>query len=189
VISLRVLCPEDENLLLSWRNKPDVAQWMYAEGLVTPIEHHGWFKRILAGGNWRYWVVVADERSVGIVNLTKISTHQRCCEFGMYVGEESARGTGAAAAAVYLALDQAFDVLQMHRVVCEALAHNDRAIGLYERIGFRREGLLRERIPRDGTYLDVAVLAVLASEWSTLRPGLSHQLSERNLIERGDVHE
>jgi len=52
-----------------------------------------------------------------------------------------------------------------HRVVIDPVAHNERAIRAYEKVGFRRVGIMREyqREP-DGSWSDGLLLDLLARE-------------------------
>ena len=59
----------------------------------------------------------------------------------------------------------AFKELGMHRVVVEAIVGNDRAIALYESVGFRREGILRDRAQQSHGYVDVVIMGILEFEW------------------------
>ncbi len=47
----------------------------------------------------------------------------------------------------------------MTRLEIEAFATNPRAIALYERLGFEREGVRREAALVDGRYVDIVCLA------------------------------
>lgn len=49
----------------------------------------------------------------------------------------------------------------IRRVEVRAWANNPRAIRLYESLGFNREGILRDAILTDGTYVDVVLLSYL----------------------------
>ena len=48
-----------------------------------------------------------------------------------------------------------------HRVELTVREHNTRAIALYEKIGFKTEGVQREAVHVDGAYEDVILMAVL----------------------------
>ena len=50
---------------------------------------------------------------------------------------------------------------QILRIELNVFADNDRAIGLYERFGFVREGLMRKYALRDGQYVDSLMMARL----------------------------
>jgi aminoglycoside 6'-N-acetyltransferase len=59
-----------------------------------------------------------------------------------------------------------FDVRGHHRLTIDPSAANERAIRAYERVGFRRVGVMRayERGP-DGTFHDGLLLELLRGEW------------------------
>jgi RimJ/RimL family protein N-acetyltransferase len=61
-------------------------------------------------------------------------------------------------------LQHAFGDLNIHRVYLSVLADNARAIRLYERIGFRHEGVQREAVFKCGRYIDLLTMAALASD-------------------------
>ena len=47
----------------------------------------------------------------------------------------------------------------------QSTSYNDRALHVYESVGLRREGLLRETILVDGKYENLVVLGILEDEW------------------------
>jgi RimJ/RimL family protein N-acetyltransferase len=59
-----------------------------------------------------------------------------------------------------------FAELNLHRIELDVLATNARAIHLYERLGFRREGTLRDAQFRGGVYIDLVLMAILEREWA-----------------------
>ncbi|MEW6284212.1 MAG: GNAT family protein, partial [Candidatus Eremiobacterota bacterium] len=58
----------------------------------------------------------------------------------------------------------AFEELRLHRLVARVLEHNDRARHLFEKVGFRQEGLERESHFAGGRYWNVTVLSLLDRE-------------------------
>jgi putative acetyltransferase len=94
---------------------------------------------------------------------------------GLHVG----RGKGRHAASLGLSVDDAFhgrgigrklmeamldvadNYLGLNRVELEVMADNPRAIRLYERLGFEREGCKRKAVFRGGEFVDVLVMARL----------------------------
>lgn len=183
MLTLRNVRVSDRDLVLGWRNQPEVSRWMFTDHVITVEEHAVWFAAMLEDPNVRYWIIELDHVPQGVVHLTSIaSIHQRC-EWGIYLGETTARGTGAGEAASFLSLDAAFSELRMERVTCEVLATNERALGLYERIGFRREGCLRSYVTKGSVRHDVLVMSILRPEWATVRPGILSRLQQRHLIE------
>jgi UDP-4-amino-4,6-dideoxy-N-acetyl-beta-L-altrosamine N-acetyltransferase len=182
VLSLQPTTDADRDAVRAWRNQPDVARWMYTDHEITEAEHAAWFARHLASPTDRSWVIRWQGRGVGLVNLSGIDTANGRAEWGIYLADAAARGTGAADGATFLSLDHAFGPLHLQRVTCEAIADNHRAIRLYERMGFRREGHRRAHVVRGDERLDVVDLGLLADEWGRLRPGHHDRLVSRGVL-------
>ncbi|MCI4320862.1 MAG: GNAT family N-acetyltransferase [Thermoplasmata archaeon] len=77
-----------------------------------------------------------------------------------------------------LLLAYAFEVERVHRVAIQTDLRNERSQRAIERIGGRREGVLREnRIVRDGYRRSSVVYSILAEEWPELRTRLDGWIS------------
>ena len=57
-----------------------------------------------------------------------------------------------------------FNVLKMHRIYLEVFADNERALKLYEKSGFKKEGILRDKILKNGVFKDVLIMGVINNE-------------------------
>jgi RimJ/RimL family protein N-acetyltransferase len=66
-----------------------------------------------------------------------------------------------------LALNFAFEELNMHRVQLTVFQYNERAVALYEKLGFQKEGVYREFLHRDGKRYDMYLYGLLRSEWES----------------------
>jgi RimJ/RimL family protein N-acetyltransferase len=104
-----------------------------------------------------------SDRCIGHVGLYKLDHRVRKGEFGIVI-EESQWGKGFGRRATSAALEFGFDQLNLNKIDLEVLATNLRAIALYERIGFRKDGLLREEQFRDGHYVDLVIMSILRRE-------------------------
>ena len=74
------------------------------------------------------------------------------------------QGRGLASEAVTLALLYAFDVLELRRVEADVDPRNLPSCKVLERLGFQREGLLRERWNVNAEICDTALYGLLARE-------------------------
>lgn len=81
------------------------------------------------------------------------------------IGERDYWGRGYGTDAMRLTLRYAFDELNLHRVTLTVWDVNERAIRSYEKAGFKREGLQRETMLREGRRVDTVVMGVLREEW------------------------
>lgn len=82
-----------------------------------------------------------------------------------------ARGHGYLQEAAGALLGYGFDRLHLRRIEAEIDAGNAPAARALERLGFRREGLLRERWSVNGRIADAAFYGLLAREWSARTAG------------------
>ncbi|RKR43763.1 GNAT family protein [Paraburkholderia sp. BL17N1] len=126
-----------------------------------------WFDSYLGSrtNNVRLAVCLASTQEVvGVTYLLGIDWVSRCAEFSIQIGAETARGRGIGEAATRQTLEHAFGDLNLHRISLTVLASNARAIALYEKVGFRAEGLLRQAVFKGDRYLDVMPMAILAAD-------------------------
>jgi RimJ/RimL family protein N-acetyltransferase len=108
---------------------------------------------------------VGDGALIGTIGFYEIEWANQGAWLGMGIGERDAWGQGCGTEALHLALQYAFDELNLHRITLTAIAYNERAIALYERAGFQREGVFREFGQRDGRRYDMYLYGLLRPEW------------------------
>jgi L-amino acid N-acyltransferase len=109
-------------------------------------------------------VLVADEggRVLGWGSLSRYSdrpAYEHTVEVSTYV-DETARGRGIGGALATALLQRAAGA-GMHVVLARICAENDVSLGMYDRLGFERVGVLREVGEKFGRLLDVVILQKL----------------------------
>lgn len=78
------------------------------------------------------------------------------------------RGRGYGGEAIGLVLELAFEGLGLHRIGCDVLSINSRALGVYRSVGFTVEGRLRDAY-RDGDgFCDAIVMGLLEDDYRSL---------------------
>lgn len=109
-----------------------------------------------------------DDRVIGGVTLFAIDRRQGRAEIG-YSLRSDRWGRGLAREALQLALAHAIDTLGLRRVEADIDPRNTGSCGLAERMGFVREGVLRERWLVAGDLQDSAMYGLLARDWRALQ--------------------
>ena len=66
-------------------------------------------------------------------------------------------------------LGWAFEDAGAHRGWLDCKEYNDRALHVYESVGLKREGVMRETILVNGTYENLVMLGILDREWRALQ--------------------
>lgn len=110
-----------------------------------------------------------SDEYLGQIALERIDQVVRCAAVTLQM-RPAYRGRGYGTEAIELVLGFAFDGLGLHRVGIEVLAINARAKSLYENLGFRLEGRLRDA-HRDGDgWCDALVMGLLEDEYRAGQP-------------------
>lgn len=107
----------------------------------------------------------SDGAFVGWCSATRWDPQHRSISLG-YVYDEAVWGRGYAAESVAALLQWVFDTLDAHRVQAVTDTRNDASVRLLERLGFTREGTLREDCTVDGEVSDSHVYGLLRREWA-----------------------
>jgi RimJ/RimL family protein N-acetyltransferase len=108
---------------------------------------------------------------LGFIEVDGILWSQGAAWLGIGIGDRDNWGKGIGAEVMRLALKFAFAELNLHRVQLTVFAYNDRAIALYEKLGFQREGIFREFLHRDGARYDMYLYGLLRREWEARQAG------------------
>ncbi len=114
-------------------------------------------------------VTRTDMQLVGSVGLKDIDQEHGQAEMGFWIGVDW-WGQGYATEATKAVLQFGFETLRLNRIHAHHMLRNPASGRVLEKIGMKREGVLRERVRKWGVFEDVAVLSVLRKEW----PGHDH---------------
>jgi putative acetyltransferase len=94
--------------------------------------------------------------------MVRETRHRRSHAAGLGMAVHDAyAGRGAGTALMQALVDLADRWWNIKRLELDVYVDNDRAIALYERFGFEREGVLRAYAWRDGAYVDTIAMARL----------------------------
>jgi RimJ/RimL family protein N-acetyltransferase len=112
-----------------------------------------------------------SDELLGLIFLDGILWSNRTAWIALAFGEEQNRGKGYGYEAMQLLLRFAFHELNLHRVQLSVFEYNIRAIKLYEKLGFVREGAQREFLQRDGRRYALIFYGLLIHEWESSTRG------------------
>lgn len=111
---------------------------------------------------------VADGTPVGRIVLKSHDVKNRHAQIGISMRSEH-QGRGYGTEAVALLVDHGFRQYDLHKVKLDVRATNERAVALYERLGFQVDARLREARYRDGAYHDVLDMSLRRPVWDAVR--------------------
>ncbi len=165
-IYLRPMAEEDTDMIVAWRNKPSVKNYFIYQADFTREGHLYWLHEVVEKGRACQMVICdkADDKPLGSVYIRDIDHTHHKGEYGIFIGEETARGRGIGTQAAKLMIKHGFEELGLHRIYLRALAGNDQAVRSYEKAGFEHEGYLRDDVCINGKYVDIVWMAIVNKE-------------------------
>lgn len=166
-VCLRPVALRDASMIRRWHNDPVLMRLArVGEKKTTNTDERNDIRAARSSDNQTYHIIVkrSDNTPIGFVRFIYIDRKSGNVWLRMMIGDKKAWGKGYALDAMQTYLKWLFDVIGVHRVTLECYSTNKRAIEFYERIGFKREGVLREAVLIDGRYRDIFAFGMLSTE-------------------------
>jgi len=173
--------PKDLELLYQQKNDPEVAGLLggftfgYARAdLAEWIEFHRQRKDEVL------WIIADGETDdcLGHVGLYKLDHRIRSAEFAILLGAKHRWGQGIGREVTRGVVEYGFQMLNLNRIELNVLEHNERARRLYQSLGFREEGLLRQAQFKDGRYWNLVLMGLLREEYQPQEPLAAERRTE-----------
>jgi UDP-4-amino-4,6-dideoxy-N-acetyl-beta-L-altrosamine N-acetyltransferase len=161
---LRPLALTDLRRCVKWFSDPEVIRFLGRNSPVTMAEEERWFRDYERRTDEQIFAIEVEGDHIGNLGLHKIDRIHRKAEVGIVIGEPTFWSKGYGTEAMRLALRYGFDDLGLNKVSLDVLETNVRAIRTYERLGFQREGLHRDEAYKDGRFINVIRMSLLARE-------------------------
>jgi RimJ/RimL family protein N-acetyltransferase len=137
---LRLLCDDDLETTLSWRNRPEVRRWFHDPRVLPDDAYRRWYDEYRVRDNDFVFVVELTggrPRPIGQASIYDIDWETGRGEFGrLMIGEMDATGKGHGGAATELLLSFTFSRLGLREIFLTVLTGNVPALRIYGRCGF-----------------------------------------------------
>ena len=174
-ISLEYFTLADAGRLISWFSSSRLL-FQFDPNLTYPLTKQQLEARFIdynrrGAPHFAFRVVQAELGPIGHIELFPTDYHNK---FGVIshvlIGDEKLRGQGYGTKALELICKFGFHELRLHRLELLVMAFNTPAISCYEKVGFRKEGMFREKRIFDGEYQSTYLMGLLDREYFELNP-------------------
>jgi RimJ/RimL family protein N-acetyltransferase len=172
-ICLRGLTDRDVDALFGIFSDPEVMRYWSSPALPDRAAARRLLEEIHDGFNRRafcQWGIALrrDDTIIGTATLFHIDTVNRRAELGYALGRSN-WGKGYMQEALGALFEYAFGEMNLHRLEADVDPRNATSIRTLERLGFQREGYLRERWLAKGEAQDSVLYGLLSREWRRLK--------------------
>ena len=151
--------PEFEKMIVGWSypiNKKDQKAWCES---VTKNDVN----------NLHYVIWTEEDGPVGAIGLRRIDWKNGTADGGgMRIAKKEIRTRGLATDAWMTLMRYCFEELRLNRVNGSALIYNAASQKVCERVGFKREGIMRQAVYKNGEFHDVVMYGCLRSDYEEL---------------------
>jgi ribosomal-protein-serine acetyltransferase len=154
------------------RNRAYLREWLpWVDFTASPDDLRRFIVRVheqfssSRGPQCGIWIDGAFSGSIG---CHPIDWPNRNCSIGYWI-EERHRGQGIVMHCCESFLDYLFDELGLHRVTIHCGVANTRSCAIPERLGFTREGIIRDGEWVNDRWLDLVAWGMLEHDWRARR--------------------
>lgn len=166
-IKLKEISEKELPIIFEWINDRETVLHNGPYKPISNFQHKNWFENIQNRNDIFIFGIyeIKTDKIVGTCQLHSVNWIHRNAELQIRLGNKDNRGKGYGSEAVRLLLNFAFKDLNLYRIFLNVFQTNTNAIHVYEKAGFKKEGLLRKAAHIDGKYVDVILMGILREEY------------------------
>lgn len=166
-VLLRAVEESDNAMLLSLINDPDTEMMLGGSSwLVSEAEQLKWFENQERSRDVLRCIVALkdDGKAIGTIILSDIDQKNATGHIHIKMSKDGGRGKGFGTDAVNTMVQYAFEELRLNCIYANILSYNEVSIKLFERCGFKKDGVLRQRVFKKGQFYDLFYYSRLISD-------------------------
>lgn len=153
-------------------NRVHLRKWLpWVDSITSPVQYRNiistWLRQYYNNNGFQAGIRYRN-RLVGVIGLHSIDWHNKQTSIGYYLGQEY-EGKGIMVRSVHALLNYLFFHLYLHRVEIRCGEHNMKSRAIPERLGFVKEGMIRDGEFLYDHYHDLYIYGMLVQDWIELQ--------------------
>jgi RimJ/RimL family protein N-acetyltransferase len=160
MITVKPLSKLDLEFLNKVRNE-NAAEFLHDSRTFTLPDTQEWFAKTKPD----YYLILVENTPAGYFRIINHSTTNK----NLYIGADLAKeyqGKGIGFQAYNYFLPYLFKEYDLNKITLEVLGNNSRAINLYYKLGFVKEGVKRQEVLKGTKYIDSIIMSILKNEYN-----------------------
>ena len=166
-VILRAVEESDNTMLLSLINDPDTEMMLGGSSWpVSEAEQLKWFEHQERSRDILRCIVALQEdgKTIGTIILSDIDQKNATGHIHIKMAKDGGRGKGYGTNAVNAMVQYAFEELRLNCIYANILSYDEAPIKLFERCGFKRDGILRQRVFKKGKFIDMLAYSKIITD-------------------------
>ncbi len=166
-IYLRLLSQADLKDRVEWINDEENIQTLLFDWPTSYEKTLKWYNNVLFDSAKLHFSIVDRDTDeligmTGLLNIDRINHH---AQLYITIGNRKYRGRRLPDEVIPLVLQYGFSELELKKIYLYTLPANERGRHVYERNGFRLDGILRQQVYCRGQQQDLYVHSILKTEF------------------------
>jgi len=167
-LQLREMTPQDVTALLKHLGNPEVVKYIDMQPIKTIEQANEWLRWMgsyfSAHDGLRWGITLkTDGTFIGSAGIHNWNREARYAEIGYDIAEPY-WGNGYATEVSQAIIDFGLTHMNLNRVEADIIEGNEASMRVLEKLGFQKEGILRQRVYKDGQYHNVHLFALLRND-------------------------
>lgn len=179
LVRLRSYRKEDMKICLSFINDPLVTKNI-RPGIPFPYKYEDeikWYESLnpMSEKNYSFAIEkIEDETYLGGCGINYVDWKNSFCEIGLFLGKDF-WNKGYGTDAMNILVKFIFNEMNLNKIKLFVYSFNDSARRVYEKLGFKTEGVLREEIYKEGKYYDEILMGLLKKDFIRMQETINTQ--------------
>lgn len=165
-VSIRKFEEKDIENKIKWINNSNNNKFLHYDLPLVYEKTLNWYRSNISRTDRYDAVIEYNGVPVGIIGLLEIDTKNKKAEYYITIGEQNFKGRGIAYRASVKLLNYAFNECDINKVYLYTEVENIAAQGLFEKLGFQKEGTLKEDLIINNVKKDRYIYATFKEKWS-----------------------
>lgn len=125
---------EEKEMILKWRNHPDIRKWMYNQDEIKLEEHLNFIDSLKLRKDKLYFLVKKEDEFIGVIDFLDLDKKE--IFYGIYSNPNS-KIMGVGRILNEISIDFAFNSLKAHKLKLEVFEDNIQVRNLHKKYKFR----------------------------------------------------
>lgn len=167
-IYLRALDRKDIEQNTLWINSEYVSDIMGYLPVMPITQQFEWWEKLKTDiKRYIFAICLKDgDKYIGNIGLGNINYVSRHAMISIFIADRSNHGKGMGSDAMRLIMVFAFERLNLNKVYLQTSSRFVAAIKMYENLGFKKEGIMRQHYYSNGEYEDKILYSILRDEFA-----------------------
>lgn len=177
------------DLFQGWHSIEDSRDWTYLPDERPPTKQatHSYIQQLIQQKGVYHYAIIENNsgKAVGTLSLYNLDNKNGVAEIGSVHLTPVIKRTSVSTEAIFLILSYVFDVLKYRRCEWQTDRLNSQGMRSAERLGFQKEGVLRNKQILKSRSVDVVMYSIIQDEWERISSAITIWLRTVNFDDRG----